>query len=491
MAKSVAKVPFKRIRERAAKRKGGEKVLASLLPKKPNNKALAKLPDDRVLSEMAARVFSAGFVWSVIDQKWPGFEEAFLEFNPKRLLFQPAEFWEKLASDKRIVRNPQKIRSVRDNARFVSEIAAEHGSFGKFLANWPADDQAGLLEVFAKRGSRLGGFSGQYLLRFLGWDAFVLSGDVLLCLRDVRRADQRHGNIEEGSQGGAGADQRLGQGKRPAGDARIAHLRAVDRREPRRGAAERGHAAMTDILLINPNTTASITELVLKTARRFASKGTSLRAVTGAFGPRYIASRVGYAIAGHAAVDAFANDRGRKDAVVLACFGDPGLAALKEIAKVPVVGMADASILQACAMGNRFSIVTGGERWKSMLEEFVASHGLASRLASVRTVAPTGADIARNPKAAMALLAKGCSACVREDGADVVILGGAGLAGLAAKLKTMVDAPLLDGVACAISMAEGLARQKPVKAASGALALPAPVDSVGLSPALAKLLGST
>ena len=180
----MAKVPFKRIRERAAKRKGGEKVLAGLLPKKPNNKALAKLGDDRVLSEMAARVFSAGFVWSVIDQKWPGFEEAFLEFNPKRLLFQPAEFWEKLASDKRIVRNPQKIKSVRDNARFVSEIAAEHGSFGKFLANWPADDQVGLLEVFAKRGSRLGGFSGQYLLRFLGWDAFVLSGDVLLCLRD-------------------------------------------------------------------------------------------------------------------------------------------------------------------------------------------------------------------------------------------------------------------------------------------------------------------
>jgi 3-methyladenine DNA glycosylase Tag len=180
----MTKVPFKRIRERAAKRKGGEKVLASLLPKQPNNKALAKLADDRVLSEMAARVFSAGFVWSVIDKKWPSFEEAFLGFNPKRLLFQPAEFWEKLATDKRIVRNPQKIKSVRDNAKFVSDIAKEHGSFGKFLANWPADDQAGLLEVFAKRGSRLGGFSGQYLLRFIGWDAFVLSGDVLLCLRD-------------------------------------------------------------------------------------------------------------------------------------------------------------------------------------------------------------------------------------------------------------------------------------------------------------------
>jgi 3-methyladenine DNA glycosylase Tag len=180
----VAKVPFKRICERAAKRKGGEKVLASLLPKKPNNKALARLGDDRVLSDMAARVFSAGFVWSVIDNKWLGFEEAFLEFNPKQLLFQPAEFWEKLASDKRIVRNPQKIKSVRENAKFVSEVAAEHGSFGKFLAAWPADDQVGLMEVFAKRGSRLGGFSGQYLLRFLGWDAFVLSGHVLLCLRD-------------------------------------------------------------------------------------------------------------------------------------------------------------------------------------------------------------------------------------------------------------------------------------------------------------------
>jgi Asp/Glu/hydantoin racemase len=245
---------------------------------------------------------------------------------------------------------------------------------------------------------------------------------------------------------------------------------------------------MTELLLINPNTTASITDLVLKTAQRFASKDTILRAITGAFGPRYIASRTAYAIAGHAALDALANDKRRKDAVVLACFGDPGLAALKEIAPVPVVGMAEASILQACTLGRRFSIVTGGERWKPMLEEFVASQGLASRLASVRTVAPTGADIARNPKAAMALLAKGCQACVKEDRADAVILGGAGLAGLAARLEGKVDVPLLDGVACAISMAESLARQKPTKAKSGAFSRPAPVDSVGLSAALARLL---
>lgn len=180
----MAKVSFKSIRARAAKRKGSDKVLAGLMPKKPNNKALAKLGDDRALAEMADRIFSAGFVWDVIDKKWPGFEEAFLEFNPKRLLFQPAEFWEKLASDKRIVRHPGKIKAVRENAKFVLDIAKEHGSFGKFLAAWPADDQVGLMDFLGKRGSRLGGFSGQYFLRFIGWDAFVLSGDVLLCLKD-------------------------------------------------------------------------------------------------------------------------------------------------------------------------------------------------------------------------------------------------------------------------------------------------------------------
>jgi Asp/Glu/hydantoin racemase len=86
----------------------------------------------------------------------------------------------------------------------------------------------------------------------------------------------------------------------------------------------------------------------------------------------------------------------------------------------------------------------------------------------------------------MALLAKGCAACVTEDGADVVILGGAGLAGLATKLKSAVDVPLLDGLACALSMAESLARQKP----AGLGRRPAPVESVGLSKGLAKLIGS-
>jgi 3-methyladenine DNA glycosylase Tag len=177
--------PFKAIRARAAKRKGGDKALDELLPKLAGPKALASLKDDRALAEMTKRIFSAGFVWSVIESKWPGFEAAFLKFEPKQLLHQPDEFWEKLASDKRIVRNPQKIEAVRHNARLVADIASEHGSFGKFLAQWPADDQVGLLELLSKRGARLGGKTGQYFLRFVGRDSFITSADVVACLRDA------------------------------------------------------------------------------------------------------------------------------------------------------------------------------------------------------------------------------------------------------------------------------------------------------------------
>jgi 3-methyladenine DNA glycosylase Tag len=177
--------PFKTIRARAEKRKGGPKALARLLPPKPDPKALGKLKDDRALAEMARRVFCAGFAWSVIDNKWPGFEQAFHGFDPKRLMFEPDDFWHERTRDTRIVRNGAKIMSVRDNARFVQEIAKEHGSFGKFLAQWPASDQIGLLELLAKRGSRLGGNTGQMLLRFLGYDGFVTSRDVVASLREA------------------------------------------------------------------------------------------------------------------------------------------------------------------------------------------------------------------------------------------------------------------------------------------------------------------
>ena len=176
---------FETIRKRAARRKGGDDVLKRLLGPPADNRTVARLADDRILSTMAERVFSAGFVWRVIQQKWPGFEEAFLGFEPKRLLFQPDDFWHELAGDTRIVRNPQKIASVRENAAFVDRVSREHGGFGKFLAEWPADDQIGLMAWLGKNGSRLGGNTGQYFLRWVGWDAFIMSGDMVLALRDA------------------------------------------------------------------------------------------------------------------------------------------------------------------------------------------------------------------------------------------------------------------------------------------------------------------
>src|ERR1700744_5457203 len=182
-ATTIRIIPFKPIQARAEKRKGGAKALEKLLPGKPDMKALAKLADDRILAKMTQRVFSAGFAWSVIENKWPGFEKAFLGFKPAKLVFQPDDFWDALLSDTRIVRNGAKITSVRENAGFIQEIAKEHGSFGRFLSAWPSSDQVGLLDLLSKRGSRLGGNTGQMFLRFIGWGGFVTSPDVGACLR--------------------------------------------------------------------------------------------------------------------------------------------------------------------------------------------------------------------------------------------------------------------------------------------------------------------
>ncbi|MBN8938693.1 MAG: DNA-3-methyladenine glycosylase I [Rhizobiales bacterium] len=178
-------IAFDKIQARAERRKGGAADLKALLPPIMTKAELSALPDDRMLAEMARRVFCAGFVWRVIDNKWRGFEEAFLGFQPKPLLFQPDEFWHDLARDPRIVKNPMKIKSVRENAAFVADIAAEHGSFGKFLAAWPADDQIGLMDLLGKRGARLGARTGQYFLRFIGFDGFVAGRDTVAALRDA------------------------------------------------------------------------------------------------------------------------------------------------------------------------------------------------------------------------------------------------------------------------------------------------------------------
>lgn len=245
------------------------------------------------------------------------------------------------------------------------------------------------------------------------------------------------------------------------------------------------------LLLINPNTSPDITAKVEVAARRAAAPGTTIATATGRFGARYITTRAAAAIAAHAALDAYAEHGAEADAIVLACFGDPGLQGLKELARQPVVGMAEAACLSAVALGRRFSIVTGGERWGPMLEEFVAAIGLGERLAGVETVAPSGADIARDPDAALALLADACCRTVDVMGADAVILGGAGLAGLADRIAARVPVPLVDGVTAAVRMAEAMAALGVRKASVGSFAPTTPVETVGLGTALAARMSGT
>lgn len=162
----------------AAERKGGTDALQSLLEPPLPPEELRAIPDDRWLSTMTKTVFQAGFSWKVIEAKWPGFEEAFEGFDIGRCAFLNDEDMERLLSNKAIVRNGVKIRSVQHNAAFIADLAKEHGSAAAFFAGWPPADYIGLLDVLKKRADRLGGNSAQFFLRFMGVDSFVLSKDV-------------------------------------------------------------------------------------------------------------------------------------------------------------------------------------------------------------------------------------------------------------------------------------------------------------------------
>ncbi len=174
---------FDHIIEMAVEKHGGEDNLEKLMAQyEPPSIPLEMIPDDRYLSQMARGIFQSGFSWKVIESKWDGFEAAFDGFNPHIVSFYSDEDLDRLVSDTRIVRNGRKIQATIHNAKFVVDIAGEHGSFGAFLSKWHPDDQVGLLEVFKKRGKHLSGNTGSYFLRFMGWDSFILSGDVVTAL---------------------------------------------------------------------------------------------------------------------------------------------------------------------------------------------------------------------------------------------------------------------------------------------------------------------
>ncbi len=160
-----------------ADRHGGPDAIDQKLDQPCPASELAAMPEDRWLATLTKCVFQAGFNWKVIENKWDGFEAAFDGFDVGRCAFMDDEKFDALLQDTRIVRNGMKIATVRDNAALLLELRDEGGA-GAVLGGWPSTDYIGLLDMLKQRGSRLGGSTGQYAMRFSGRDSFILSRDV-------------------------------------------------------------------------------------------------------------------------------------------------------------------------------------------------------------------------------------------------------------------------------------------------------------------------
>lgn len=189
-------ISFSSLLKVALKNKGGKAQLAEILPEVKTPAQLAKISDDRYLANMTRCVFRAGFSWKVIDKKWPDFETVFGGFNPFPIANYSDDRLDELVKEKRIVRHATKIKSVRDNAVFVCDVQQSHGSFAKYIADWPVSDIIGLWLELKKRGSRLGGNSGPMSLRIVGKDTFLLSGDVQAALVNHKLVDTLNPNTK-------------------------------------------------------------------------------------------------------------------------------------------------------------------------------------------------------------------------------------------------------------------------------------------------------
>ena len=244
------------------------------------------------------------------------------------------------------------------------------------------------------------------------------------------------------------------------------------------------------ILLANPNTSQAVTDRIAAVARASASPGTTIQAVTAAVGAPYIATRAEAVIGACAVLELFAEHAGDADAAVVAAFGDPGLGAARELLAIPVVGMAEAAMLTACMLGRRFAIITFSPALGPWYQEIVDYNGLTSRCSGVHCLDEAFADVVHVAEEKSAQLAALCAAAVAA-GAEVCILGGAPLAGLAAGIAQQVAVPLVDGIAAAVRQAETLAALRPRKPVAGSFRRPGAKAMTGLPAPLARLFGGT
>ena len=242
------------------------------------------------------------------------------------------------------------------------------------------------------------------------------------------------------------------------------------------------------LLVVNPNISESVSQLIGDEARRAASPGTAITMLTAPFGVAYIETRFEALIGAYATANVIAEHWRGHDAAIVAAFGDPGIAGIREALDIPVVGLTEAALASACLLGHRFSIVAISRRITAWYRESVEHNGLAGRLASIRSLDQPLRDIGSVQSDHAARLRELCTAVVDEDGADVIILGGAPLAGLARTIAGDIPVPVVDGVSSAVRHAETLVALSPGMARAGSFAPPPEKPNAGLSPAMQALL---
>ncbi|MFT3779074.1 MAG: aspartate/glutamate racemase family protein [Ottowia sp.] len=243
------------------------------------------------------------------------------------------------------------------------------------------------------------------------------------------------------------------------------------------------------ILLVNPNTTQAVTDAVMGAARGVARAGTELVGVTGSFGPAVIGSRAENALAQHSVLQLVADHAPGCDAVVLAVSLDTGLWACRELLDMPVIGMTEAGLLMGCTVATRLGVVTYGARMAPLYRELAEAHRLAHRLAGVATLDVPPQRTFEDPARVGAEVAACCRALVQSQGAEAVLLAGAAMAAMAPQWQREVSVPLLDGVACAVAMAEARVALQLPKARVGSVSATGGRAVHGVSPALTALFG--
>ncbi|HEU0200827.1 MAG TPA: aspartate/glutamate racemase family protein [Burkholderiaceae bacterium] len=242
------------------------------------------------------------------------------------------------------------------------------------------------------------------------------------------------------------------------------------------------------LLVVNPNISESVTQLIGAEARRVAAPGTEITLRTAPYGVAYIETRFEALIGAYAVANVVAEHAQGHDAVIVAAFGDPGVPGIREALDMPVVGITEAALASACLLGQRFSIVAISRRITAWYRECVAVNGLLDRLARIRSLDQPLRDIGAVQDEHARRLRELCVTTVEQDGADVIILAGAPLAGLARQLAGEMPVPVVDGVSSAVRHAESLVALKPGIARAGSFAPPPEKPNAGLPPALQALL---